>query len=174
MSFRSAALSIALSAGILASASVASADMSADEQKIRELEQKWVAAVRARDAAASAAFYAEDGALLAADAPIAKGGPAVLAAWQGLMGMKNISLTFAPSEIVVSQSGDMAYDIGTYALGFDGDCGPVKDVGKYVVVWNKVGADWKLAAESFNSDGPPKWASAGAWLRAYSNRIVLP
>src|SRR5262249_36863564 len=125
MTFRSAILSIAFAAGTLALATAAYADMSADEQKIRELDQKWVAAVQARDAVASAAFYAEDGALLAANAPIAKGGPAVLAAWQGLMGMKNINLTFAPTEIVVSQSGDMAYDIGTYALSFEGNSGPV-------------------------------------------------
>jgi uncharacterized protein (TIGR02246 family) len=132
------------------------ADTSADEQKIRELDQKWVAAVQAKDAAASAAFYAADGALLAAGAPMAKGAAAVRAMWQQLLGMKNINLTFAPTDVVVSSGGDMAYDIGTYQLSFDSDKGPVKDVGKYVVVWKKVGTDWKVAADIFNSDGPMK------------------
>jgi hypothetical protein len=31
----------------------------------------------------------------------------------------------------------------------------VRDRGKYVVVWRKVRGDWKVAADIFNSDGPP-------------------
>jgi len=50
----------------------------------------------------------------------------------------------------------MAYDIETYQLNFDSDKGPVKDVGKYVVVWTKVGTDWKVAVDIFDSDGPMK------------------
>jgi uncharacterized protein (TIGR02246 family) len=141
---------------LLAAMGAARADMSADEQKIRALDQQWVAAVQAKDAAASAGFYAADGALLAQNAPIAKGSAAVAAAWQGLLGMKNIDLTFAPTEVTVSAGGDLAYDIGTYALSFDGDKGPVKDVGKYVVVWKKVDGQWKVAADIFNSDGAAK------------------
>ena len=48
----------------------------------------------------------------------------------------------------------MAYEIGTYALGFRGDKGLVQEKGKYVVVWKKVGGTWKAAADIFNSDGP--------------------
>ena len=147
------ALLAALSA---AAPGVARADMSADEQKIRELDKQWVAAVQAKDAAASAGFYAADGALLAQNAPIAKGSAAVAAAWQGLLAMKNIDLTFAPTEVTVSAGGDMAYDVGTYSLSFDSDKGPVKDMGKYVVVWKNVDGQWKVAADIFNSDGAPK------------------
>jgi uncharacterized protein (TIGR02246 family) len=156
MTFRSVMASVMLVGSVLALSATARADMSADEQKIRELDQKWVAAVQAKDAAASAGFYAADGALLAANAPIARGTAAVTATWQGLLGLKNINLTFAPTQVMVSNSGDMAYDIGTYALSFDSDKGAVKDVGKYVVVWKKVGGEWKVAADIFNSDGAPK------------------
>jgi len=67
-----------------------------------------------------------------------------------------VNLTFAPTSIVVASGGDMAYDIGTYNLSFDSDKGPVKDAGKYVVVWKKVDGDWKVAAGIFNSNGPAK------------------
>ena len=139
-----------------APASAFAADSAAEEQKIRALDQQWVAAVQAKDAAGSAGFYAADGALLAPNAPIAQGTAAVTAAWQSLLGMKNVNLTFAPTSIVVASGGDMAYDIGTYNLSFDSDKGPVKDAGKYVVVWKKVDGDWKVAAGIFNSNGPAK------------------
>ena len=128
-------------------------EMSADEQKIRELGQKWLGAVRAKDAVASAGFYASDGAMLNADAPLARGTAAVTAAWQRLLSMRNVKLTFASTQLIVSNSGDMAYDLGTYELSFDDDKGMVKDIGKYVTVWKKVGGEWKVAADISNSDG---------------------
>jgi ketosteroid isomerase-like protein len=68
--------------------------------------------------------------------------------------LKAFALTFEPTRIAVAQAGDVAYDIGTYSLAFDGGQGPVRDRGKYVVVWRKVSGDWKVAADIFNSDGP--------------------
>jgi uncharacterized protein (TIGR02246 family) len=132
------------------------ADMSADEQKIRELGQKWDAAVRAKDAVACAGFYASDGAMLNADAPLARGTAAITAAWQRLLSMRNVNLTFASTQLIVSNGGDMAYDVGTYELSFDDDKGMVRDVGKYVTVWKKVGGEWKVAADISNSDGAMK------------------
>src|SRR5262249_23938322 len=110
-------------------------------------------AVQAKDVAGAAAFYAPDAAMLPAGAPIARGKSAVTGAWQQLLDMKNVNLTFASTNVMVSSSGDMAYDIGTYQMSFDSDEGRVKDGGKYVVVWKKVGPDWKVAADISNSDG---------------------
>jgi uncharacterized protein (TIGR02246 family) len=145
-----------LAGGLIASTTAVRVHMSADEQEIRELGRKWLAAVRAKDAVASAGFYASDGAMFNADAPLARGSAAVTAAWQRLLGMRNVNLTFASTQLTVSNSGDMAYDIGTYELSFDDDKGMVKDVGKYVTVWRKVGGQWKVAADIANSDGAMK------------------
>jgi uncharacterized protein (TIGR02246 family) len=131
-------------------------DVGAEEAKIRDLDKKWVAAVGAKDATASANFYAVDGVIMPAGQPIAQGRSAIASVWKGLLGLKNFDLTFAPSEVTVGSAGDIAYEIGTYALSFDGDKGPVKDVGKYVVVWKKVEGNWQVAADIFNSDGPAK------------------
>jgi ketosteroid isomerase-like protein len=70
--------------------------------------------------------------------------------------MPGFELTFAPTDVHVSSGSDMAYEIGTYSLGFNGSQGPVKDEGKYVVVWKKDGDAWKAAADIFNSNGAPK------------------
>src|SRR5215468_9910753 len=157
MTIRSRTASMLLVGSLLLTLDTAvRADMSADEQTIRALDQKWVAAVQAKDATASAGFYAPDGAMLPADGPIARGTAAITDGWKGILGLKNLKLTFAPTQVTIANGGDMAYEIGTYELSFDGDKGPVKDVGKYVVVWKKVGGDWKVAADIYNSDGATK------------------
>jgi uncharacterized protein (TIGR02246 family) len=134
-------------------ASAQSVDVAADEAAIRALDVDWVDAVAAKDAAATAAFYAMDGAIMPAGSPMAEGPDAIAAVWQSLFDLPGFSLTFEPTFVEVGASGDVAYDIGTYALAFDGDQGPVQDNGKYVVVWKKVDGVWKVRADIFNSNG---------------------
>lgn len=130
------------------------ADPAAEEQAIRALDAQWLEAVQRKDAAATAAFYAEDGAIMPSGAPASVGREAVAAAWAGFFGMPGFKLTFAPTRVVVAQSGDVAWEIGTYELGFDAEGGPVTDKGKYVVTWQKVDGAWLVGADIFNSDGP--------------------
>lgn len=148
-----AAVAVALTLTIPGSAFAQSADLAAEEQMIRQLDEQWVAAVAAKDPAAIAQFYAEDGAILPQGAALAEGRDAVAKVWSGFVGLKDFSLSFTPTKIEVASAADIAYDIGTYSLSFQGDQGPVHDDGKYVVVWKKVDGDWKVVADIFNSDG---------------------
>lgn len=126
--------------------SAAQADVAAEEQAIRANIDRWLQLVRNKDAAGIAQLYTEDGAVMAPNAAKAEGRAAIQQAWESLMAAPGFELTFAPDRIVVSSSGDMALDRGTYRAG--------EDVGKYVVVWRKVGGEWKAAADIFNSDRP--------------------
>lgn len=130
------------------------ADGKPEHTRIQELDAKWVEAIKAKDAQACAAFYADDGRIMPQNAPAAQGTKAIAKVWKGFFQLKDFALTFEPTRISVAQAGDIAYDIGTYSLAFDSEQGPVRDRGKYVVVWRKVGSDWKVAADIFNSDGP--------------------
>ena len=130
------------------------ADTAAEAQAIRELSRQWVATVATKDPAATVKFYTDDSVMLPQDAPVAEGHDAIAKVWRGYFDLPDFSLTFSPTKINVSSSQDMAYEIGTYALGFRGDKGLVQEKGKYVVVWKKVGGTWKAAADIFNSDGP--------------------
>jgi uncharacterized protein (TIGR02246 family) len=132
---------------------VVAGDSKAEEQRIRDLDVKWVAAVAAKDAEATAAFYADDGRIMPQNAPASEGPAAVAEVWKGFFQLQDFALTFEPTHIAVAEAGDIAYDIGTYSLAFTGEKGPVQDVGKYVVVWKKVGGGWKVAADIFNSNG---------------------
>lgn len=123
------------------------------EQAIRKTNETWLALIRDHDAAAVSKLYASDGAMMAPGAPIAQGQPALEKAWGGLMHMPGFGLTFKADKIAVASGGDMALDRGTYQLSLSGPKGPTKDVGKYVVVWQNVEGQWKVAADIFNSDG---------------------
>ena len=134
---------------------VAAANTGADEQAIRGQVDHWLQLVKAKDAAAIAALYTDDGAVMPPNGPIAKDHAAIQKTWASMLQTPGFDLTFTPEQIIVSQSGDMALDRGTYQLTVAPAGKPQHDTGKYVVVWRKVGGTWKAAADIFNSDGPP-------------------
>jgi uncharacterized protein (TIGR02246 family) len=127
------------------------AQQSADEQQIRNLDREWVATAAKKDAGAIARFYAEDGAILPPGQTIAQGRVAITAVWSRYLSLKDFTLDFSPTKITVAAAGDLAYDIGTYSLSFETEKGTIRDNGKYVVVWKKINAEWKVAADIFNS-----------------------
>ena len=129
-------------------------DTGADEQAIRGHVDHWLQLVKAKDAAGIAALYAEDGAVMPPNAPIGKGRAAIQQTWASMMRTPGFGLTFVPEQIVVSSSGDMALDRGTYRLTIAPDGTTQTDTGKYVVVWRKIGSEWKAAADIFNTDLP--------------------
>jgi uncharacterized protein (TIGR02246 family) len=134
--------------------STAAVDAGADEQAIRGQVDRWLQLVKAKDAAGIAALYAEDGAVMPPNAPIGKGRAAIQQAWASIMQTPGFGLTFSPEQIIVSSSGDMALDRGTYNLTLAPGGTARTDTGKYVVVWRKIGSEWKAAADIFNSDLP--------------------
>ncbi|MEO7365107.1 MAG: DUF4440 domain-containing protein [Sphingomicrobium sp.] len=134
--------------------STAAVDTSADEQAIRGQVDHWLQLVKAKDAAGIAKLYAEDGAVMPPNAPIGKGHTAIQQTWASMMRTPGFDLTFVPEQILVSSSGDMALDRGTYSLKIAPEGTTQTDSGKYVVVWRKIGRDWKAAADIFNSDRP--------------------
>ena len=132
----------------------AAGNTGADEQAIRGQVDRWHQLIKAKDAAAIAALYTEDGAVMPPNAPIGKGRGPIQQTWASMMQTPGFDLTFVPDQIIVSSSGDMALDRGTYKLSVAPKGTAQTDTGKYVVVWRKIGSDWKAAADIFNSDLP--------------------
>jgi uncharacterized protein (TIGR02246 family) len=126
-----------------------------DEQTIRELDRRWVAAVAARNLDAIASVYADDAVLMMPNAPQAYGRDEISAGWAKLLQAPGVSLSFRPAKIDVAEGGDMASDIGTYTFAMTGPAGRVEDRGKYLVVWKKVNGAWKVLADMFNSSVQP-------------------
>ena len=132
----------------------AQADTAGDEQAIRGQVNRWLELVRAKDSAAIAQLYAEDGMVMPANEPATRGRDAIRKWWDGAMKMPGYDLSFSPEQILVSSSGDMALDRGTYRFRATPPQGAIDDTGKYVVVWRKVDGEWKVAVDIFNSDKP--------------------
>ena len=129
---------------------------STDEQQIRDLEQQWAEAVEERNLEGIVDLFAEDGQVMPPNAEPAMGRESVRKAWQGMLDLPELDLSFAPTDVNVAESGDMAYAIGTYRLTFqsEGQEEPTQDSGKYVDIWEKVDGEWKVMVEMFNSNLP--------------------
>jgi len=157
MSLRSKSLVTVLAcfACILAFGATARRDPQSEETAIRDLDKRWEEAIVAKDLDRTVAHYADDAAFLAPSAPASSGKAAIRTAWADLLKSPGLSLTFGPTTVRIAHAADMAYEIGTYTMGMDTPNGRVEDQGKYVVVWTKLGADWKVAADIFNSSRPP-------------------
>ena len=129
----------------------------ADEAIIHAAVKEWSAAAQAKDAEAFASFYAEDGVLMLGGAPVTSGKAAVQEGIGGMMQDPNFALSFEADQVVVSRSGDIAYETGTYVMTMsDADQNPATDKGHYVVIWRKqMDGEWKVALDVPVS-GPPE------------------
>jgi uncharacterized protein (TIGR02246 family) len=134
--------------------SVCAFSQSKDEQTIRDLDKAWSQAAHAKDLDKTVSYYADDASALPFNAPIATGKDAIRQLWQHLMSLPGFSLTFAPTRIDISKSGDMAYEIGTFELKTnDAQGNPTTTPGKYVVAWTKnAKGQWKVEADIFNTN----------------------
>jgi ketosteroid isomerase-like protein len=151
------AVLIALFAGGVGAAvarpSLYSSNRTNDEALIRKIDALWSKAAEDKDLEGAVYPYAEDASMLPFGAPIATGTDAIRKTWAALMAKPGYSLTFVPTRINVASSGDMAWEIGTFALTVNDAQGkPMEIPGKYVVTWRKIGPTWKVTADIFNTD----------------------
>jgi len=126
----------------------------ADERAIRDADAAWSQAAGSKDLDKTVSFYAEDASVLPFNAPIATSKDQIRQLWSQLMAEPGFGLSFAPTKIEVSKSGDMAYEIGTFELkSNDAQGNATSTLGKYVVVWKKQPThDWKAVADIFNTN----------------------
>lgn len=132
----------------------AQANTAAAEQAIHSVNERWLQLIRNKDAVGVAQLYAEDGVVMPANENAAHGRQAIGQWWGRWFRVPDYDLSFQTDQLIVSASGDLALDRGTYRFRATLPEGPVNDTGKYVVVWRKTGGDWKVVADIFNSDLP--------------------
>ncbi len=129
-------------------------DVSQIRKAIENGNVKFGEAVRQADAAAIAALYTDDATLLPPNSEMIKGRPGIEAFWKGGldMGIKDAVLT----AVEVSAVGDLAYEIGKYAIKIQPAGQPViEDSGKYIVIWKKqADGSWKLHVDIWNTSLP--------------------
>jgi uncharacterized protein (TIGR02246 family) len=137
---RRIALVIAL-AGMLAGPALA------QQAEIETVNAKWIELFNKGDFAAVASLYTDDATAFPPGSPMAKGRAAIEAMWKNMA--EQVSDPKITTLDVKTLGPSAAREIGTFSLKTKGTS-PRELAGKYLVVWEKVGSDWKLAADIWN------------------------
>jgi ketosteroid isomerase-like protein len=133
------------------------------KSSIEEMNSKFIDVFRSGNVDDLASFYTADAQLMVPGAPAMSGIDNIVAYWQGAInaGINNVKLETTD----VSGCGNEVIEYGRYTI-FAGDNFTV-DNGKYIVIWKKVGKEFKIFRDIPNSDNPPPIA------RSVDNDTIL-
>jgi uncharacterized protein (TIGR02246 family) len=139
----------ALGASVMVCMLVAQPCFGQDKATIEKLNASFVAAFQKGDMEAIGRMYAEDSYLLPSGDEMVKGRSAIQAYWtKAANTIGDIKLITVD---VTAVGPDAAREIGTFALQTKSQP-PQQVAGKYVVLWQKIRGDWKLATDIWNMD----------------------
>ena len=137
---RRIALVIAFVVGLIAPALAQKAEIDA-------VNAKWIEFFNKGDFAGVASLYATDATAFPPGSAMVQGGAAIGAMWKSMA--EQVSDPKLTTLDVKPLGPSAAREIGTFSLRTKGPT-PQEVTGKYVVVWEKIGNDWKLAADIWN------------------------
>jgi uncharacterized protein (TIGR02246 family) len=137
---RSIVLAVVFLAGLIAPAA-------AQKAEIEAANAKWVAFFNKGDFDGVASLYTADATAFPPGSGMVKGRAAIGVMWKSMA--EQVTDPKVTTDDVKRLGPRAAREIGTFSLRTKDS--PSKEVtGKYVVVWEKVGRDWKLAADIWN------------------------
>jgi uncharacterized protein (TIGR02246 family) len=131
-------------------------DRAAAEAEIRQGDQEFFNAVKAKDAEAIANLYAADAVSNPSNSPPLRSHDAILKFNQEFLKLPQVTITGETDAIGFSDDGTLAYNTGKYTASFADPKGhAIKDEGKYLNVLRKVDGKWKIVVDAFSSNLPP-------------------
>jgi uncharacterized protein (TIGR02246 family) len=119
----------------------------AQKAEIEAVNAKWIEFFNKGDFAGVASLYAEDATAFPPGSSMVKGRAAIETLWKGMA--EQVSDPKLTTVDVKPLGASAAREIGTFSLKTKGPM-PKEVTGKYLVVWEKIGNDWKLAADIWN------------------------
>jgi uncharacterized protein (TIGR02246 family) len=121
---------------------------------IRQIGNDWAQNWNAGDLEKVVAVYAPDAVYLPPHHEAVHGRDAIRGYLQGPRSHGVSGLAFDVTYI--KQSGDVAWDVGTYRMSVPQSDGTRReDHGKYLTVWTRAGTKWLITADAWSSDLPP-------------------
>jgi ketosteroid isomerase-like protein len=152
LKFRKVLLLAAVSVALVACMPKAP-DTAADEAALKGELSAWMDAYNAGNAEGVTKLYAEGALLMAPGAAVAVGRPGIFAFIEG-----DIKKTKAAGQVVnageitgVGVDGDTGWLSGTFTVT-DGS-GATVDTGKFLSVSSRIGGEWLMVRDTWNSDG---------------------
>jgi uncharacterized protein (TIGR02246 family) len=137
---RSIAVIVAFCLGLIAPAV-------AQKANIEAANAKWMEFFNKGDFDGVASLYTADATAFPPGSGMVEGRPAIGAMWKSMA--EQVSDPKVTTIDVKRLGPSAAREIGTFSLKTKGPT-PKEVSGKYVVVWERVGKDWKLAADIWN------------------------
>ena len=137
---RRTALVIAFVVGLIVPAS-------AQKAEIEAVNAKWIEFFNKGDFAGVASLYTSDATAFPPGSAMVHGEAAIGAMWKSMA--EKVGDPKLTTLDVKPLGPSAAREIGTFSLKTKGPS-PQEVTGKYVVVWEKIGNDWKLAADIWN------------------------
>ena len=119
----------------------------AQRAEIEAVNAKWMELFNKGDFAGIASLYTDDATAFPPGPAMVKGSAAIGAMWKSMA--EQVSNPKVTTLDVKPLGPSAAREIGTFSLKTKGPT-PQEVTGKYVVVWEKVGEHWKLAADIWN------------------------
>jgi uncharacterized protein (TIGR02246 family) len=119
----------------------------AQKAEIEAANGKWMAFFNKGDFDGVASLYTADATAFPPGSGMVKGRAAIGAMWKGMA--DQITDPKVTTLDVKRLGPAAAREIGTFSLKTKGSA-PKEMTGKYVVIWQKVGKDWKLATDIWN------------------------
>jgi uncharacterized protein (TIGR02246 family) len=119
----------------------------AQQAEIDAVNAKWIDFFNKGDFAGMASLYTEDATAFPPGSGMVKGRPGIEALWKGMA--EKLGEPKLTTLDVKALGPSAAREIGTFSLMTKGSP-PQPVTGKYLVVGEKVGNDWKLAADIWN------------------------
>ena len=119
----------------------------AQQAEIDAVNAKWIDFFNKSDFSGIASLYTEDATAFPPGSAMVKGRPGIEAMWKDMA--EKVGEPKLTTLDVKALGPSAVREIGTFSLITKGS--PSQQVtGKYLVVWEKVGNDWKLAADIWN------------------------
>lgn len=124
-----------------------SAPALAQKAEIDANNAKWIELFNNGDFSGIASLYSTDAIAFPPGSAMVKGRTAIEAMWKSMA--EQVTDPKLTTVDVKPLGSSAAREIGTFVLKTKGSA-PQEVTGKYVVVWEKVGDDWKLATDIWN------------------------
>lgn len=132
-----------------------SVDVAAEGQLIRGVSMQWLELEKARNAAAIAGLFTEDGIMFREHQEPVVGTAAIIAYLDGDYAENpNAVTSWTTDRVDVAGGGDVATEYGTWSVANGGPAGSENDNGRYVTSYRKVNGTWKVVSDMSISTKP--------------------
>jgi uncharacterized protein (TIGR02246 family) len=121
-----------------------------DLQTIQKLNGRLSEAFNSRDSAGIARLYTDDAVLMPPSAKLIKGKVDIEQYWKRVNRQASDVTTLTTVSVTFSSESETG-EIGTFTSKVKGAHGRAT-TGKFMIVWRKVGDDWKIATDIWNFD----------------------